>query len=183
MSALIDKIPPHIEAEILYVCVCIGLGGVTRSILKCTAFGDVRIPYSSFVLLTGILIGLIALGSNVLDDLTDFIFKMNIFNLTSGIFPPLIFKTAFQMDIHIFLKSFPQVYAFFWRPNDVPSFYTIIFLFQIIIISTLGFAFASFLNGIFLNYIAMNVWSVKAVTLFGLMASLTDIKETSKILG
>lgn len=97
------------DATILYVCACIGIGGLVRCLLKNLKFGKVRFPYSAGLLIVGILFGVISLTSKTMKETSGVILKLAPMDLMAILFPPFIFKTAFQVDIHILLKSCGQV--------------------------------------------------------------------------
>lgn len=99
----------QIDFIILYLSVCIGVGGLVRCFLKNITIGKIRFPYSAGLILIGVLIGVISLTSETVKNAAGLILKLDPIDLMSISFPLFIFKTAFQFDIHILFKSSGQV--------------------------------------------------------------------------
>lgn len=101
--------PRQTDVIILYICACIGIGGVVRCLLKNLTIAKIHLPYSAALLIVGILFGVISLYSKTLKETSGLILKMDPIDLMAILIPPFIFKTAFQVDIHILVKSCGQV--------------------------------------------------------------------------
>lgn len=105
-----DSSPPRqAERTIIYLCACLGIGGIVRRLFKNITLWKISFPYTAVLLLIGMLLGVICLSVQSMEETTGVVLNMEPVDLIAIVFPAFIFKTVCQLDAHIFYKSCTQV--------------------------------------------------------------------------
>ncbi|XP_067000052.2 sperm-specific sodium:proton exchanger [Anabrus simplex] len=133
---------PHV---ILFIFLTFGIGAIFRSIMRSL---NLHIPYTAIVFIFGGCVGWLSHEYTIFEEYTVFS-NTKPKHILTAFLPALIFKTAFSMDAHTFLRSFPQI----------------------IIVAVPGFLISASCTGIIMKYLFDYKWSWEVAFLFGIIIS------------
>ncbi|KAK2159754.1 hypothetical protein LSH36_147g09030 [Paralvinella palmiformis] len=131
---------------IIFIFFSFTLGAVIRSLLK-----KVPLPYTVVLMVMGCTVGIISRYVHSVARYTT-LASLDPHTILNVFLPVLIFESAFNMEIHMFMKSLPQV----------------------LLLAVPGLLFATFLTCVYSMFVFSYGWSWSVGMLFGSLISATD---------